>query len=90
MRVAILDDYQDVVRHLGCFREPDGHEVKVFTHRARNRTAPRTAGRLRRARAHPQPHLGFTERQAYEWMLGGAFANIVAFAAGKPVNLVPA
>lgn len=36
------------------------------------------------------PHLGFTERQSYESMLGGAFDNVVAFAAGKPVNLAPA
>jgi D-3-phosphoglycerate dehydrogenase len=37
------------------------------------------------------PHLGFTERQSYETLLGGAFDNIVAYAAGRPVNLaVPA
>jgi len=35
------------------------------------------------------PHLGFTERQSYESMLGGAFDNVVAFAAGRPINLVP-
>jgi D-3-phosphoglycerate dehydrogenase len=35
MRIAILDDYQDVVRHLDCFRKLDGHEVKVFNHPAR-------------------------------------------------------
>lgn len=32
MKIAILDDYQDVVRHLDCFHLLDGHEVKVFTH----------------------------------------------------------
>jgi D-3-phosphoglycerate dehydrogenase len=32
MKIAILDDYQDVVRHLDCFRLLDGHEVKVFSH----------------------------------------------------------
>lgn len=32
MKIAILDDYQDVVRHLDCFRLLDGHEVKIFQH----------------------------------------------------------
>ena len=35
MRIAVLDDYQDAVRGLQCFRLLDGHEVKVFTHGAR-------------------------------------------------------
>ncbi len=35
MRIAVLDDYQDAVRGLQCFRLLDGHEVKVFTHAAR-------------------------------------------------------
>ena len=35
MKIAILDDYQDCVRHLDCFRLLDGHDVKVFTNSAR-------------------------------------------------------
>lgn len=35
MKIAILDDYQDCVRHLDCFALLAGHEVKVFTHGAR-------------------------------------------------------
>ena len=35
MKIAILDDYQDAVRHLDCFRLLDGHDVKVFTSSAR-------------------------------------------------------
>lgn len=35
MRIAILDDYQGVVRHLDCFRTLDGHETRVFEHGAR-------------------------------------------------------
>jgi D-3-phosphoglycerate dehydrogenase len=35
MKIAILDDYQDCVRNLDCFRLLDGHEVKVFTNSAR-------------------------------------------------------
>lgn len=35
MKIAILDDYQDCVRHLDCFRLLDGHEVKVFNNSAR-------------------------------------------------------
>ena len=35
MKIAILDDYQDAVRSLECFRLLDGHDVKVFTNSAR-------------------------------------------------------
>lgn len=35
MKIAILDDYQDVVRHLDCMRLLEGHEVKIFNHGAR-------------------------------------------------------
>jgi D-3-phosphoglycerate dehydrogenase len=35
MKIAILDDYQDCVRNLDCFKLLDGHEVKVFTNSAR-------------------------------------------------------
>jgi D-3-phosphoglycerate dehydrogenase len=35
MKIAILDDYQDCVRHLDCFRLLNGHDVKVFTNTAR-------------------------------------------------------
>jgi D-3-phosphoglycerate dehydrogenase len=35
MKIAILDDYQDTVRHLDCFKLLDRHEVKVFTNTAR-------------------------------------------------------
>lgn len=31
MKIAILDDYQDCVRHLDCFKLLEGHDVKVFT-----------------------------------------------------------
>ena len=31
MKIAILDDYQDVVRHLDCYSLLHEHEVKVFT-----------------------------------------------------------
>lgn len=35
MKIAILDDYQDAVRHLECFRLLEGHEVKVFQNSSR-------------------------------------------------------
>lgn len=35
MKIAILDDYQDCVRHLDCFRLLDGHDVKIFNNSAR-------------------------------------------------------
>jgi D-3-phosphoglycerate dehydrogenase len=35
MKIAILDDYQDCVRHLDCFSLLAQHEVKVFTNSVR-------------------------------------------------------
>jgi D-3-phosphoglycerate dehydrogenase len=35
MKIAILDDYQDRVRHLDCFKLLAGHDVKIFNHSAR-------------------------------------------------------
>lgn len=35
MKIAILDDYQDCVRHLDCFSLLQGHDVKIFTSSAR-------------------------------------------------------
>jgi D-3-phosphoglycerate dehydrogenase len=35
MKIAILDDYQDAVRQLDCFRLLDGYEVKVFSNSTR-------------------------------------------------------
>jgi len=35
MKIAMLDDYQDAVRNLDCFKLLDGHEVKVFSNTAR-------------------------------------------------------
>jgi D-3-phosphoglycerate dehydrogenase len=34
MNIAILDDYQDVVRHLPCFELLQGHDIKVFNNSA--------------------------------------------------------
>ena len=31
MRIAILDDYQDQVRHLDCYIKLNDHEVTVFS-----------------------------------------------------------
>ena len=31
MRIAVLDDFQDAVRTLDCFKLLDAHEVKIFT-----------------------------------------------------------
>lgn len=35
MKIAILDDYQDCVRHLDCFSLLKEHEVKIFNNSAR-------------------------------------------------------
>jgi D-3-phosphoglycerate dehydrogenase len=34
------------------------------------------------------PHLGYVERDSYERYFGAAFDNVVAFAEGRPANLV--
>jgi D-3-phosphoglycerate dehydrogenase len=34
------------------------------------------------------PHIGFVERTSYETLFGGAFDNVIAFAAGRPRNIV--
>lgn len=34
------------------------------------------------------PHLGYVEEQTYEFALGAAFDQVLAYAAGKPVNVV--
>jgi D-3-phosphoglycerate dehydrogenase len=46
MKIAILDDYQDCVRHLDCFRLLDGHDVRVFNNSVRGlgQLAVRLAG----------------------------------------------
>ena len=35
MKIAILDDYQDRVRHLDCFKLLADHDVRIFNHSAR-------------------------------------------------------
>ena len=35
MKIAILDDYQDQVRHLACFRKLADHDVRIFNSSAR-------------------------------------------------------
>ena len=34
------------------------------------------------------PHLGYVEKDSYELYFGGAFENLLAFASGKPANIV--
>ena len=34
------------------------------------------------------PHLGYVERDDYEWQFSSIFDQIIAFAAGKPINVV--
>ena len=34
------------------------------------------------------PHIGYVEQDSYEAYFGAAFANVVAFVEGKPVNIV--
>jgi D-3-phosphoglycerate dehydrogenase / 2-oxoglutarate reductase len=34
------------------------------------------------------PHLGYVERDDYEWQFGSIFDQILAYAAGKPINVI--
>jgi D-3-phosphoglycerate dehydrogenase len=34
------------------------------------------------------PHLGYVERDGYERIFGAIFDQILAFAAGKPINVI--
>jgi D-3-phosphoglycerate dehydrogenase len=36
------------------------------------------------------PHLGYVERETYETLFGAAIDQILAFSAGKPINIVAA
>ena len=38
MKIAILDDYQDVVRTLDCFKQLAEHDVTVFTDTSTSKT----------------------------------------------------
>ncbi|CAN5118188.1 D-2-hydroxyacid dehydrogenase family protein [soil metagenome] len=49
MKIAILDDYQDAVRHLECFSMLAGHDVKIFTNSVKG--AGQLGVRLRDAEA---------------------------------------
>lgn len=49
MRVIVIDDYQDVVRHLDCFRLLDGHSTRVLNQPAKG--VGQLAVRLREAEA---------------------------------------
>ncbi len=49
MKIAILDDYQDAVRHLDCFKLLAAHEVKIFTNSVKG--AGQLGVRLRDAEA---------------------------------------
>lgn len=49
MRIAILDDFQDVVRHLDCFEKLARHDVRVIHHPAKG--TGQLAARLRNIEA---------------------------------------
>ena len=34
------------------------------------------------------PHIGYVERDGYEGQFASSFGQIVAFAAGKPINVI--
>ena len=53
MKVAVLDDYQDVVRKLECFSELAEHEVTVFT------TPPQSQDELVERLKNPNDGRGF-------------------------------
>ncbi|MFL5628239.1 MAG: D-2-hydroxyacid dehydrogenase family protein, partial [Ktedonobacteraceae bacterium] len=36
------------------------------------------------------PHLGYVEKDSYEQLFSKAFDNLLAFAAGNPINIINA
>ncbi len=112
-KIAILDDYQDVVRTLDCFAKLQGHEVTVWNDHTkdvdvlarrlqdtealvmiRERTpirAPLIARlpKLKLVSHHSvYLHIGYVERGGYERIFSSIFDQILAYAAGKPVNMI--
>ena len=55
-------------------------------------TEPPLAGQplLRMENVLCTPHIGYVEKTSYEAMFGGAFRNVLAYAAGEPTNVVNA
>jgi D-3-phosphoglycerate dehydrogenase len=49
---------------------------------------PRESALLRLPNVLATPHIGYVERDSYEGYFRAAFENVLAFAEGKPVNLV--
>jgi len=70
MRIAVLDDYQDAVRGLSCFRLLDGHEVKVFT------SSTRGLGQLAIRLAPYDALILIRERTAFPAALLGRLPNL--------------
>lgn len=70
MKIAVLDDYQDAVRGLSCFRLLDGHEVKVFT------SSTRGLGQLAIRLAPYDALILIRERTAFPAALLGRLPNL--------------
>jgi hypothetical protein len=103
MKVAILDDYFDTLRTLACFRKLDGHDVTIWTDHVEDvdvlaeRLKDTEALVLIRERNDPlltmdavicTPHIGYVTRDEYGIQFADIFEQIVAYAAGTPMNVV--
>ncbi len=90
MNITILDDYQDTIRTLACFRKVAGHNVTIWNDHTKDEE-PVLGVR------HPllamdnvvcTPHLGYVERDGLETMFSAIFDQILASAGGQPINVV--
>ena len=81
MKVAILDDYFDTLRTLRCFAKLAPFEVTVFNDHLEEVDALAE-------NVVCTPHLGYVTRDEYEIQFSDIFDQIVAYAAGSPVNVV--
>jgi hypothetical protein len=77
MKIAVIDDYQDVFRTLGCYPKLQGHEILVYNDTEKD--PDRLAERLREAEA---------ERENYELYYGLVVDQILAYAGGSPINVL--
>lgn len=77
MIIAIPDDYQQVVNTPGCYALYESEPVLGGRHSL-----------LKMGNVLCTPRSAWIEKEMFECYFGEAFANLIKFAQGAPVNLV--